>query len=142
MDQREYIKHIEELYASNVDTVRAKSHDYATQDDPFFNFRLCEHFNLCKTEVGILVRLLDKIGRIANLMNWRPAVKDETLRDTIADAINYLATLDAYLANEESLENEIEYWKQELDSSLDHALHHFEPVNSRYAAERGDGEGI
>lgn len=108
MDQWEFIEHIEALYRRNVDTARAKNNDYSSQGDAFSNFRLCEVLGLCKTEVAILVRLLDKIGRIAHLINRRPAVCDETMHDTIMDAINYLAILDVYVTHQDELDKEIE----------------------------------
>jgi len=47
-----------------------------------------------------MVRILDKMARISNLMHKEAKVKDETVLDTIADAINYLAILLAWLDNE------------------------------------------
>lgn len=45
-----------------------------------------------------MVRISDKISRLATLLDVREAqVKDESVADTIRDAINYLAILLAYL---------------------------------------------
>lgn len=123
LDQERYIKHIESGYKRNIEIVRAKSSDYANSDDPFWNFRLCETLGLCSVEIGIMVRILDKIGRIANLMNWTPAVKDETISDTISDAQNYLGILDAWLTDQK-------------EEGFDPIFTGLAPCNSRYAAER------
>jgi hypothetical protein len=48
-------------------------------------------------ERGILVRLMDKISRIQNLINFDENINsDESIDDSINDAINYLALLGAY----------------------------------------------
>jgi hypothetical protein len=152
MDQKQFIKFVAKRCAKNIKTIRAKDHDYATPDNPFWNISLCEVFGLCSTEVGILVRFLDKVARICNMINWAPAVKDETRHDTIADAHGYLHILDAYLTSQEELEEDIEYLRsmdlvpdegeimEEPTLELDFSV--LRPSNSRYAAERGGGEGI
>jgi len=135
MDQKEYIDHIERKYAENIKIVRAKSHDYAASHDPFANFRLCQVLGLCSVETGIMVRLTDKISRISNLINFYPAVKDETINDTISDAQNYLGILDAWLEDQKQRDLEEEDRRNRWEAAGF-------PCNSRYAAERGDGEGI
>lgn len=58
---------------------------------------MVELSGICSTEKGILVRLSDKMSRITNLIEGgEAAVSDETVVDTIEDAINYLAILKAY----------------------------------------------
>lgn len=80
----------------------AKNADYASNSDPFGNFRHVESFGLCSIQVGMLVRLSDKMGRIANLIvaDKAPEVSGESIDDTILDAINYLAILRAYRISE------------------------------------------
>lgn len=80
----------------------AKNTDYAVGSDPFLNFRHVESLGLCSIQVGMLVRLSDKMGRIANLIasDKPPSVTNESVDDTIMDAINYLAILRAYRVSE------------------------------------------
>lgn len=69
-----------------------KNKDYAghTTADPFANFRLSEASGLCSTEAGILVRLSDKLSRLASfLKRGELQVKDESVEDTLLDIINY-----------------------------------------------------
>lgn len=85
---------VADFYVKAVETVRKKNADYAGEEDPLKNFRLCEDMNFCSMEEGIFVRLLDKISRISTLLSkCNPDVADETLMDTIQDAANYLAIL-------------------------------------------------
>lgn len=137
MDQKQFFDHLRALYDNNIAVVRAKNHDYAASHDPFWNFRLCEHFGLCSVEVGILVRILDKIGRIINLINFAPAVKDETIHDAIGDAQNYLGILDAYLTDQKATEEVI----NRVDPTLDNAAAIAEALRERgISVKRVDGD--
>jgi hypothetical protein len=82
-----------------------KGADYASADraseDPlqrFKNFRMCEHVGLCSTEAGIVVRMLDKVTRVGQLLSPGKIaqVKDESVEDTLLDVINYSVLLLAY----------------------------------------------
>lgn len=84
-----------------------KGADYASADtadgsDPFQRFRnfmMCERAGICSTEQGIVVRLFDKITRLAQLTapSKIAQVKNESLDDTVLDVINYSVLLSAYL---------------------------------------------
>lgn len=90
-----FIESIEKTYADGVAIVRKKNADYATESDPFRNFRSAGVVGV-PVDRAILVRTLDKMSRISNLLDKPPAVADEAIEDTILDAINYLAILKAY----------------------------------------------
>lgn len=97
-DQRQlFIENIQETYRAGVDLIKRKNADYAGANDPFKNFRSAE---VVGVPVGraILVRTLDKMARISNLLGSDKAqVKDEAITDTLTDCINYLAILKAWL---------------------------------------------
>lgn len=68
----------------------AKNQDYGANDDPFRNFRAFGSF-------GILVRLSDKLARILTYTErGELTVKDESVTDTVLDAINYLILFEGY----------------------------------------------
>ena len=52
---------------------------------------------LCSVEEGILVRMTDKINRIATLIYQDNAVKDEKIQDTLLDLAVYSIILKTYL---------------------------------------------
>tara|TARA_R100000697_G_scaffold121905_1_gene150102 strand:- start:235 stop:561 length:327 start_codon:yes stop_codon:yes gene_type:complete len=83
-----------------------KNVDYAQQDEPFSNFEMVEAIKICNTSTGILVRISDKIARIANLLerNAEAAVKDEKVEDTMLDLINYSVILMSYYMYEQKFE--------------------------------------
>jgi len=80
-----------------------KNHDYAGEEDPFKNFRMCENMGLCSVETGIMVRMSDKMSRIANLLEKENAVKDESITDTLIDLANYSIILKCYLEQKKEL---------------------------------------
>lgn len=76
-----------------------KNHDYAnpnaTSLGVFGNLAWCEASGLCPTEDGLLIRLQDKMARLVTVhRKGSSEVKDESLRDTRLDMVNYLAFLD------------------------------------------------
>lgn len=70
-----------------------KNADYASGADPFGNLSLCETIGLCSREAGIVIRMADKIRRLATLTHTAAACKDESFDDTCLDIINYTILL-------------------------------------------------
>lgn len=72
------------------DLMDAKSADYAGSADPYLNFRLIETLGLGTMEQGIIVRMGDKLSRLATYTkSGEFQVCDEKLEDTVVDMINY-----------------------------------------------------
>lgn len=89
------IKLHNEICNAAMVTMGAKNNDYATNEDAFKNFR---RFG----PKGILVRLDDKLCRLENIANQKEMrVSNETLRDTVEDAINYLILFYAMVTDEQ-----------------------------------------
>jgi hypothetical protein len=75
--------------------MRQKNDDYSSADDPYRNFR---EFG----QLGILVRLSDKLARLRTFTErGELSVKDESVRDTVLDAINYLVLFEGYRSKSE-----------------------------------------
>lgn len=68
-----------------------KSHDYSGEDDCNRNIKACEVMGICSAETGLLVRMLDKLQRLATLSKTEAKVKDESKEDTLGDLRNYAA---------------------------------------------------
>ena len=83
-------------YADCAELLANKNIDYAIESNPYKNFE-GSLFVGVSVERAILVRIMDKISRISNLLDKEAAVKDESIYDTLIDAINYLAILKARL---------------------------------------------
>lgn len=96
-----FVDSIEGTFIGCLDIVKRKSADYASLADPFKNFRACENLGV-SVEKGILVRMSDKLNRIANLCEREAQVADESIYDTIHDIINYAAILKAYRISKET----------------------------------------
>lgn len=88
---------MEKKFAAALAIAKAKNSDYTGGKDPFANFRLVESLGICSVEKGILVRMCDKMSRIAALLEKEAKVKDESIQDTLMDLCNYSAILSNYL---------------------------------------------
>jgi hypothetical protein len=97
----EVIKNHEDLCKEARDIISKKGHDYNREQqaggDTLFNMRVSHLLGITDTPTqGVLVRLSDKFMRLNSLTknpHARAAVKDESIRDTIKDTINYLTYL-------------------------------------------------
>ena len=83
MKRADLLKMHETLSAEALQIMRKKNEDYGADEDPFLNFRAFGAF-------GVLVRLSDKLARLRTYEERGEfSVKDESVRDTVLDAINY-----------------------------------------------------
>lgn len=81
-----------------------KNHDYSggkDANDPFLNFTRVERLGITDTKTGFMVRMTDKVSRLITfIQNGSFQTKDEALKDTILDLINYSILLYAYAQTE------------------------------------------
>lgn len=83
---------------------KAKSNDYSGQESPFNNFQNVERLGITTTEHGFLVRMTDKLARLAQYVNSGTLlVKDESAEDTLLDLANYALLMLGYLHSKKSL---------------------------------------
>jgi hypothetical protein len=95
MNREQFNENISKTFATGLTLIQKKNADYANSDNPFRNFEAASVVGV-GVERAILLRVLDKIARISNLIDKEAAVVDESLEDTLIDAINYLAIMKAY----------------------------------------------
>lgn len=74
--------------------VRSRNAAYSGAGDVFGNLNMIETLSHGKvtTEVGIVIRMADKVARLYNLLEGAPG-SDERLEDTLLDLIGYAALL-------------------------------------------------
>jgi len=89
----------EDMCVQALELMRKKNADYSGGgSDPFANFRRAEAMGVCSTEQAFLVRMTDKMSRLATYsISGKLSVEDETFHDTLIDMINYSVLLAAYL---------------------------------------------
>jgi len=82
-----------------------KNNDYATKDDIFANFMLASTLNI-DPSVGVAVRLSDKWQRFTKGVrtNWDMSIREEKMKDTMIDIINYAAIYYCLFTKEDNLE--------------------------------------
>lgn len=67
-----------------------KNDDYAGEDEAYGNLRVADDWGIASVEAGLLIRMADKMRRLATLIHGKPAaVKDEKMADSLLDIINY-----------------------------------------------------
>ncbi len=86
--QEKYLRKAEINFGKATMIMRKKSGDYAQPDDPYANFRGAEFLGV-DLKKGILIRVMDKISRLNNLLT-RKAIVKESIEDTCLDLINYV----------------------------------------------------
>ena len=95
MTREEFRRSISNTFSTGEQIIEKKNEDYANSENPFRNFESAAVVGI-GVERAILLRVLDKLSRVSNLIDKPAAVVDESLEDTLVDAINYLAILKAY----------------------------------------------
>lgn len=130
MNNSQFIESMIQTFGDCIETAKKKNQDYAGDADPFANFSKVETFGICSVETGILVRITDKMARISNLLSSDkdPAVIDESIDDTIMDAINYFAILKAY---RESQQGKVVDPFALMDQTFDKAMKDFKSLGKK-----------
>ena len=90
MKRHEFQKEFSDILDQMRTLVTNKNHDYAGDEDPLSNLRLCERAGI-PTWVGIASsRITDKVSRILNFCKTDELkVKSESVEDTLVDLANY-----------------------------------------------------
>ena len=89
--QEDYLKDFKDITDLMYETTRKKNTDYTGDaSDPFKNFKMVEEMGLLSAEAGVLVRISDKLSRMAGFVkNGTLLVADEKIEDTAIDLAVY-----------------------------------------------------
>jgi hypothetical protein len=78
----------------------SKNHDYAGAGglQPYRNFEAVEALGIAPTEVGLLIRITDKVQRLTTWVHdGKLVVENESAVDSLLDIVNYTVILAAYM---------------------------------------------
>jgi hypothetical protein len=78
-----------------------KNHDYSGDKNGFSNFERTAAIAKIKPEITFLVQIANKVARLSELLMDDKLPKNESIKDSIADGINYFVLLSAYLKKKE-----------------------------------------
>ncbi len=94
-----FLNQIESNLQDAFGLIEKKNTDYATDADPFLNFRESAAFAGVTFEQGVLVRLSDKLTRFRNLLlrGDTSGAVGENIVDTLLDAMNYLNIIKTWI---------------------------------------------
>lgn len=103
IDRKTLLQIHNDICSNAQSLMKVKNHDYSggkDASDPFLNFTRVEKLGITDTKTGFMVRITDKISRLVTFVQTGQfKVKDEALRDTVMDLINYSILLYAYTAS-------------------------------------------
>ena len=92
-----FLSECDETFNKCYEILEKKNEDYSGDDqDPFKNFKNSITVGVAP-ERGVLVRIMDKIQRVSNLIDKEPNVLEESIDDTLIDLINYSVILKIFL---------------------------------------------
>lgn len=104
------IQRHQQICKEACDLIEIKGNDYNRQEQTFgskdtlANMRIAKHIGLADSYCqSTMIRLFDKMMRLKSLTtnpSANPAVKSESVRDTIIDCINYLVYLSIFYDEE------------------------------------------
>jgi len=91
MDHAKYLELAEKEMTDLLETLRRKNSDYCGgEDDAFANFKVSEKLGLADAEVGLLIRMVDKIQRVRSFLSkGKLEVQTESVQDAIRDIMGY-----------------------------------------------------
>lgn len=93
LDDNPLLYHMECTFDSCMDIAVAKNEGYAGSADPMANFNDSVRLGV-PVPIGVAIRLSDKWARLCRLLQTgKNPLSDESITDTIMDAVNYLAIL-------------------------------------------------
>lgn len=103
MTRDELFKLHETICEEAKELMRKKNADYACSTDPFMNFRRAEYLGFSSAEMGVLIRMTDKMSRISTFLNrGELSLENESVYDAIVDMINYSVILGGLLKDRET----------------------------------------
>lgn len=105
--QEQYLKFHEQFCERAWRLSKSKNDDYAGGDGSAFrNFESVEAIGITTTEQGFLVRMADKMSRLATFANRGTlSVQDESAEDTLLDLVNYSVLLAAFIRMKKGQDN-------------------------------------
>lgn len=128
--QQDYIRTIEDFYASNLLTVASKVEDYAEEGDPFSNFRFAALSAGITVEQVFLVLYGIKLARLKTLLVNNRTPNNESIEDTLMDDANYKAILAAYRHFKNSSHPAYDYAGQPSDDEVPPEVFEAEAVDN------------
>jgi len=96
---KEFVEIFSNVSKALVEIAEAKNNDYSGNQFAFKNFEMIERITDWRVSTAdwILVRITDKVCRVATLLGWCQKVEDEKITDTLRDLSNYANILSIYL---------------------------------------------
>lgn len=98
--------HFYEMLETMAEIHARKNADYATEEEPLSNLKMCERLGITEAEKGIMVRMTDKFSRLVELVAKKKEaqVYSEKVEDTCIDLAVYSLLLAIILKEKKEAE--------------------------------------
>lgn len=95
MTKDKYFQLAESELNGILELIKRKGNDYSGgSEDVLENFKLAEKLGLAKAEVGLLLRMMDKVQRVRSFLSKGTLdVQNESAQDAVRDIIGYSLAL-------------------------------------------------
>ena len=104
MTNEEALRHQKLMFEDALGIMTTKRHDYSGLEDPFRNLRDAEFMGVDPLK-GVMVRIMDKFARVRSFIEQGELkVKDEAIKDTLVDVLNYTCILAAMIEEQSNVE--------------------------------------
>lgn len=93
------IDYAKTMFQDCIETMKLKNRDYSSGEHPFGNFDAVRQYGVSPV-TGFIARMSDKIERTNTWLEYGSLkVRDESIKDTLADLANYAMLLDGYTSS-------------------------------------------
>lgn len=107
MPTAEFIESLRQEFERGLELVAKKNADYSGPAGALNNFLYAERLGIASAEAALLVRMSDKISRLATLSKQSAQVVDEKIEDTTTDLMNYAAIFNVLRKYRLSVDNSL-----------------------------------
>lgn len=93
MTTKDFLELAQQTFDECFNIIKNKNHDYSDKNDPFSNFKFSGKVAGITPEQAALNLIGTKLARLNELITNSKSAKNESIEDSILDAINYLLLL-------------------------------------------------
>ena len=104
MNRTQLFQFAQDFFHEAYEILQSKNDDYSQESNPVSNFEFIGKMVGISPAQAAFSRMMDKVARLQECLEKGTTVKDETLRDTLMDLVNYSVLLAGILEGIKTLD--------------------------------------